>query len=87
LCAFAVASAVYFLCGFAWQGYVSLPGHTLVVENGTLRTQPFWELPFPDGSGHGISDAEHAEQLLARLDEAVSTRLMSDVPLGALFQP
>ncbi len=27
LCALAVAALAYFACGFAWQGYIDLPGH------------------------------------------------------------
>jgi ammonium transporter, Amt family len=30
LCIFAVASGVYVICGFAWQGYFGLPAHTFV---------------------------------------------------------
>src|SRR5258708_328725 len=29
LCALSVAALVYFACGFAWQGYIGRPGHTL----------------------------------------------------------
>ncbi len=29
LCVMAVAAVVYFICGFAWQGYGSLPGHAI----------------------------------------------------------
>ena len=28
LCAFAVACGVYFVFGFAWQGYIGMPSHT-----------------------------------------------------------
>jgi len=31
LCIFAVAAGVYVVCGFAWQGYIGAPAHTIVV--------------------------------------------------------
>ncbi len=45
LCVFAVASGVYLLFGFAWQGYVTLPGHTVVVAGkpwNWIAAQPFF---------------------------------------------
>ena len=32
LCIFAVASGVYFICGFAWQGYIGMPAHIATVS-------------------------------------------------------
>jgi Amt family ammonium transporter len=32
LCVFAVACIVYFVCGFAWQGYIGMPAHIVVVS-------------------------------------------------------
>ena len=32
LCALAVASLAYFVCGFAWQGYIGSPSHMLTVS-------------------------------------------------------
>ena len=29
LCVFAVACGAYFICGFAWQGYIGMPAHTV----------------------------------------------------------
>ena len=31
LCTFAVAAGVYIICGFAWQGYIGVPAHVIVV--------------------------------------------------------
>ena len=61
-----------------------LPGHTLVVEDGTVSSERFWSYPArrPDA---GPTIDEQAERLLAKLDESVRLRLMSDVPLGAML--
>jgi asparagine synthase (glutamine-hydrolysing) len=61
-----------------------LPGHTLVVENGTVREKAFWSYPAP-APIRGTTVEEHADRLLAKLDESVQLRLMSDVPLGAML--
>ena len=61
-----------------------LPGHRLVVEDGRVRTEPYWEYPKPQPSPLGRVD-EHAAELLALLEESVRLRLMSDVPLGAML--
>jgi len=53
------------------------PAHVLVSENGVSRLERYWEPPAlaPD-------PPEAAQQLGALLGEAVSSHLMSDVPLG-----
>ena len=61
-----------------------LPGHTLVIENGTVEERAFWSYPAPAPMS-GLSVGEHAERLLEKLDESVRLRLMSDVPLGAML--
>jgi asparagine synthase (glutamine-hydrolysing) len=60
-----------------------LPGHSLVVEDGALRTEPYWTHPVP----HAVpaSEGELVERLRSELDDAVRARLMSDVPLGAML--
>src|SRR5579871_1349827 len=43
LCIFGLASGVYFICGFAWQGYIGMPAHTLLLTGKTwnwIGTQP-----------------------------------------------
>ena len=62
-----------------------MPGHSLVIQNETVRDECYWELPFPQAGGTGLDDREYAEGLIAELDEAVRLRLMSDVPLGAML--
>jgi asparagine synthase (glutamine-hydrolysing) len=62
-----------------------MPGHTLEVEeNGEIRIQRYWDLPLTD------DDARHAESYYIEtyrdlLEQAVSSHLMSAVPLGVLL--
>jgi asparagine synthase (glutamine-hydrolysing) len=59
-----------------------LPGHTLVVENGQLKINQYWEVPYQPV---GQSEAECAEILSNLINESIRIRLMSDVPLGAFL--
>jgi len=61
-----------------------LPGHTLVFENGTVTTRQWWDVPVgrPRPDVERLSDDEAVVQFRARLEDAVRTRLMADVPLG-----
>jgi asparagine synthase (glutamine-hydrolysing) len=70
----------------AWTGASKLPpGHALVVEDGRTSLQRYWRLsPGMDSSPHPTLD-EAADEVLERLDRAVSRRLMADVPVGALL--
>ena len=60
------------------------PGHRLIVGDGRVRVEEYWRYPIP-APQIGLSADEHAEGLLAELEEAVRLRLMSDVPLGAML--
>ncbi|MGH2969621.1 MAG: asparagine synthase (glutamine-hydrolyzing), partial [Solirubrobacteraceae bacterium] len=62
-----------------------LPGERLVVENGRVRLERWWEYPAPSADPDPRSAAEWAEIVLDKLDESVRLRLMSDVPLGAML--
>jgi asparagine synthase (glutamine-hydrolysing) len=58
------------------------PGHTLVWEDGEVRTQRFWEL---QPESRELADEEWLELVRTTVTSAVRRRLVSDVPLGALL--
>jgi len=64
-----------------------LPGHYAVYDGQGFRVRPYWELPGIDRTSKGKNRSE--EDVLTELDhlltQAVSDRLVSDVPLGALL--
>jgi asparagine synthase (glutamine-hydrolysing) len=62
-----------------------LPAHSLVIQNSSVRTEPYWTLPYPDAKTSDRDERQLAAELLAELEEAVRVRLMSDVPLGAML--
>ncbi len=60
-------------------------GHCLTLVRGQARPEPkrYWNVDFSNQiSG---SETELAEELIARLNEAVAMRLVADVPLGAFL--
>ncbi len=60
-----------------------LPGHTLVFERGTVTTHQWWDVPVgAPPAAAARSDADLVAEFRQRLEEAVRTRLMADVPLG-----
>jgi asparagine synthase (glutamine-hydrolysing) len=65
------------------------PGCYMLVEQGRLRIERYWQLSFPrvdaDRSGPlGPEDTSaHLEALTAALTDAVAVRLRADVPVGA----
>ncbi|WP_019594995.1 XrtA/PEP-CTERM system amidotransferase [Thioalkalivibrio sp. ALM2T] len=62
------------------------PGHTLTVRRGQgnlSEPSEYWDIPFGDS---GVADAATAaEELTARLREAVDVRMVAEVPLGAFL--
>jgi asparagine synthase (glutamine-hydrolysing) len=70
----------------AFEGVRRLaPAHYMVVEGtGEIRTERYWSLPEPE-TARPRPTAELEEEIVARLDEAVRIRLISDVPLGAFL--
>ncbi|MFC1859173.1 asparagine synthase (glutamine-hydrolyzing) [Thermodesulfobacteriota bacterium] len=66
------------------------PGHSLILEDGKLATEKYWDVPHvPDP---GISSLPltaqiqfYQKRLFERLSEAVQLRLIADVPLGAFL--
>ena len=69
-----------------FQGVAKLePGHSLLIRRGHALGQSrcYWQPKFEKTDN--LTEAQACEELLARLDEAVSLRLMSEVPLGAFL--
>lgn len=59
-----------------------LPGHFLVWQAGTIKTQPYWSLDFAFPITD-ISEEDAARHLLLLLENAVKLRMQCDVPYGA----
>jgi asparagine synthase (glutamine-hydrolysing) len=61
------------------------PAHTLTVKRGDSLPAPteYWDVRFTGTARVGAAEA--ATELLARLDESVTMRLVSEVPLGAFL--
>ena len=86
------AIAAYLTFGFVpgsltpFTGIKKLPpGHKLIIENGRTRLECYWSLPDQVSAPQKRSIGELGEELIERLEDAVSTRLMSDVPVGAML--
>jgi asparagine synthase (glutamine-hydrolysing) len=66
--------------------YKLLPGHTLTVEHGEVRVRQYWDVPTgPTPDAPTRSDRELIGRFGELLDESVTLRLMSDVPLGVFL--
>jgi asparagine synthase (glutamine-hydrolysing) len=62
------------------------PGHYLLLQNGKIHIQEYWDPPHePESDFAGLREAEVSRQVRSRLEEAVRIRLVSDVPLGAFL--
>jgi asparagine synthase (glutamine-hydrolysing) len=67
-----------------------MPGHYLILENGTFQIDKYWESPQtfdPEIASLPFSEQEsvYKQQLYRILDDAVSSRMIADVPLGAFL--
>ena len=72
----------------AFKGVKKLsPAHTLLVKNGRVTIQRYWDLSYRQKQSVVGEAGERAlqEEIIERLREAVRIRLMSDVPLGAFL--
>lgn len=58
-----------------------LPGHTLTVKNGVIRTERYWEVHFEPDFSH--SEEWFTSRLRDIVEESVRFHLRSDVPVGA----
>ena len=67
--------------------YKLLPGHFLIYNGNSVKTKEYWKLPdlSPDETDSGPDEDEYLQRLDDLLTAAVSDRLISDVPLGALL--
>jgi asparagine synthase (glutamine-hydrolysing) len=63
------------------------PGHTLVIDRDAApRAAQYWDLAAAFKNKRSFaSEAAAADELRARIDQAVTLRLVSDVPLGAFL--
>lgn len=58
-------------------------GQMLVLENGQIRLEKFYELEIKEGAK--TSEKKAAEELAGLLEDSVKIRLMSDAPLGVFL--
>jgi asparagine synthase (glutamine-hydrolysing) len=57
------------------------PGHYMVIQNGNVSKQKYWDLDY--SSKLDLTESQWQGQIEAKLTESVKMRLISDVPLGA----
>lgn len=60
-------------------------GHYLVLKDGKLRVQQYWQGGYNAAATAACSDAELIERTRETLEQAVQRQLMSDVPVGVLL--
>ena len=67
-----------------YEGIKKLPAaHRLILENGEISIDRYWNLSFRKNSSHSVKEA--SENLRELLADSVEMRLVSDVPLGVLL--
>jgi asparagine synthase (glutamine-hydrolysing) len=70
--------------GTIYRGIKKLPaGCTLRWQNGQATIDRYWAIPAAQERAVGVAQAE--EELSERLDDAIRTRMLSDVPVGAFL--
>lgn len=60
-----------------------LPGHQIVIENGKMRIEQYWDLVFRRERDRG--EAYYLEQTKTLLEDSIRLQLRSDVPLGVFL--
>lgn len=60
------------------------PAHLLLLENGGMRVDRYWDMPAPD-ENDTRGEQELCEELRRLLSAAVRRRMISDVPLGVFL--
>jgi len=69
----------------ALQGFRKLqPGELLVAEDGAVRRRRYWRLPLASGEPPAAFD-DAAAEFRTRLDAAVRSHLVADVPVGTFL--
>src|SRR5260370_40656674 len=61
-----------------------LPGHYLLVEDGRVREEPYWEVPMAEPARE-IGLAAASQEFEALFQRAVTSHLLADVPVGAFL--
>lgn len=61
------------------------PAHSLLVRDGHLKVQRYWDMPEPLNAAPCASEEDLAAELRSLLTEAVKRRMVSDVPLGVFL--
>ncbi|WP_439880216.1 asparagine synthase (glutamine-hydrolyzing) [Pontibacter sp. MBLB2868] len=64
-----------------------LPGHSLLIKNGKVHNSMWYRLPFdPEKASHNLLTYKQQQAKLRQLmEQAVSDRLVADVPVGAFL--
>jgi asparagine synthase (glutamine-hydrolysing) len=61
-----------------------LPAHLLILEDGAVRLERYWQMPTPGGATHRSLD-DAASDFRVRFESIVKEHLVSDVPVGAFL--
>lgn len=64
--------------------YKLMPGHTLTVIGDNITIRQYWDLTFKENTKI-VNEEEAQNNILETLQDSVSVRLMSEVPLGAFL--
>ena len=59
------------------------PGHWLLCEHGTIRTECYWDFAFTETEN--LPEKEYIRGIRQHIHRAVEERMMADVPLGAFL--
>jgi asparagine synthase (glutamine-hydrolysing) len=86
------AIAAYLALGFVPAPFTPLaqvrklgPGERLIVGGGRVIRETYWSYPTPPANPPRLSAEQSAAKVLDALEESVVSRLMSDMPLGAML--
>jgi len=66
--------------------HMLLPGHKLIIDNGAINTQQYWQLSTQRQSDWGkASYPEQVQQMRRLLEDSVNMHMVSDLPVGAFL--